>query len=164
MKSLRWAFAAVLALSGTGAQAAEAGDPAIGFRLPEFRSGEIVDLQDHAGRVVYLDFWASWCGPCRKSFPFYDDLHKRLGGDRFTIIAVNLDENPDDALGFLERNPVGFTVVLDPSAETASQWQVAAMPSSYLIGPDQLVHKAWVGFRAPHEEEIEHAVQALLSP
>ena len=155
-------LALVLVLFAADLSAASPGDPAIGFSLPDYLTGKTVSLDDYAGQVVYLDFWASWCGPCRKSFPFYDDLYKRLGGEAFTIIAVSLDENPSDALRFLDRNQVEFPVVLDPSGGSAEQWRVSGMPSSFLIDTDQKVAHAWVGFRSSHENEIEDAVRTLL--
>lgn len=156
-------LAAMLALVTTTAYAVAPGDEAIGFGLPDFHSGKMVTLADYAGQLVYLDFWASWCGPCVKSFPYYEDLYGRFGGEAFTIIAVNLDENSSDALRFLDRHPVSFPVVLDPRGETAAQWRISTMPSSYLIGPDQRVLRAWVGFKASHTKEIEDEIRAHLS-
>jgi peroxiredoxin len=157
------ALAVVLALAASVARAAGPGDAAIGFSLPEYHSGEIISLDDYAGQVVYLDFWASWCAPCLKSFPYYDDLYRQIGRERFTIIAVNLDEDTEDARRFLERHPVGFPVAFDPSGKSAAGWRIAGMPSSFLIGTDQQVKRAWVGFRMSHTQEIEDEIRALLA-
>lgn len=140
-----------------------AGETAAPMQLEDFYSGEIVSLQEYAGRVVYLDFWASWCGPCLKSMPFYEELYTRLGGENFEIIGVNLDENPDDAARFLEEHPVSFTVLLDPSGEAAGAWKIPALPSSYLIGPGQQIVRSWSGFRESHREEIEREIRAMLA-
>jgi cytochrome c biogenesis protein CcmG/thiol:disulfide interchange protein DsbE len=139
-----------------------AGETAAPMQLEEFHSGDTVSLQEFAGRVVYLDFWASWCGPCLKSMPFYEELYTRLGGENFEIIGVNLDENPDDAARFLEEHPVSFTVLLDPSGEAAGAWKIPALPSSYLIGPGQQIVRSWSGFRESHREEIEREIRAML--
>jgi thiol-disulfide isomerase/thioredoxin len=140
------------------------GDAAPGFSLPDIHGGHTVSLAEFEGKVVYLDFWASWCGPCRKSLPLYEELNSRISGEKFAIIAVNLDEDPIDARRFLEAHPVTYTVVLDPAGKVAGQWRVPAMPSSYLIGPGQRVVRAWAGFKPSHLEEIEHEILAAIPP
>jgi thiol-disulfide isomerase/thioredoxin len=142
------------------AAAVERGEPAPDFALPD-AEGRIVRLAELRGRQpIYVDFWASWCAPCRKSFPWMGDLQVRHPGLR--VIAVNLDEQRDDAARFLATVPARFTVVYDPSARTARDWRVAGMPSSFLVdrnGVVRLVHK---GFRSEDGERLDAEIQRLL--
>src|SRR5262249_47538744 len=91
------------------AAAAEPGPPAPGFTAKTFE-GKQVSLADYRGKVVFVDFWASWCSPCRESLPLYDKLAADFGGDEFTVIAVNLDETAADAKKFMAEHPVKYTV------------------------------------------------------
>ncbi len=111
---------------------------------------------------MYVDFWASWCGPCRKSLPLYEEMQASFPANSFRIIAINLDEEREDALHFMESHPVSYTVLLDPEGATASQWQIRVMPSSYLLDTNGVIVKAWAGFELSHIEEIENEIRALL--
>ena len=111
-------------------------------------------------KVVLLDFWASWCDPCRDSFPVMDELQKQYGTDGFVIIAVNVDERKADMEEFLKKNKATFTVVRDAKQKLVEKAEVSTMPSSFLIdrsGKVQFVHS---GFRngetkKKYQEEIE---------
>ena len=81
------------------------------FSLPALETGGEISLEDFRGKVIYLDFWASWCGPCRKSLPLYEQMKKSFPPDRFEIIAINLDEDRNDAARFLEKHPVSYTML-----------------------------------------------------
>jgi thiol-disulfide isomerase/thioredoxin len=139
------------------------GDDAPQLVLSEMKSGESTSLEEFTGKVVYLDFWASWCGPCRKSLPEYERMMKELPGDRFAIIAINLDENRDDAVRFLENHPVSYTVLMDPAGDTASQWQIRAMPSSFLLDTSGRVIRSWAGFKPAHIADIKNEIDLLLN-
>lgn len=120
-------------------------------------------LADLRGQVVYLDFWASWCGPCRQSFPFMNSLEAELGEQGLAVVAVNLDEETADAANFLAVHPVHFQVAGGDNTACASAFQVEAMPSSYLIdraGRLRLVHH---GFRAGDAETLRARIEALLA-
>ncbi len=155
------ALTMILATSALPAGAARVGpvtpgQPAPAFTLPA-RDGD-VSLASLQGKVVYLDFWASWCEPCRRSFAWMKTLHEKYG-DRLAIVAIDLDRRRDDADGFLERNPVPFTIAFDPSGKVAEAFHVAAMPSSFVIGPDGKVLHAQAGF----DPKKTPAVEALLA-
>lgn len=130
--------------------------------LPEITTGRTVTLDSLRGQVVYLDFWASWCGPCRESLPLYEQMRRELPDDGVRIVAINLDENLADAERFLERHPVSYTVLLDPAGASAGQWRIKAMPSSFLLDAEGNVIRSWAGFQASHLEEIRNAILELV--
>ena len=144
------------------ATAAQTGQPAPTLVLPRLENGNSVSLSDFKGQVVYVDFWASWCGPCRQSLPLYESLYKRLPARRFQILAINLDEDTKDAKSFLSRHPVSYPVLVDPAGISARTWLVPVMPSSYLAdGNGNLAH-TYAGFKPSHMEKIEHDIKTLL--
>jgi thiol-disulfide isomerase/thioredoxin len=115
------------------------------------------------GQVVYLDFWASWCGPCRKSFPWMNAIHTKYKDQGFTIVSINVDKEQSLADKFLRENPINFTVIYDPKGDVAKQFKLRGMPSSYLIDRTGKVVSAHVGFfdkkQASYEEEIKQLIQ-----
>jgi len=114
------------------------------------------------GRVVWVDFWASWCVPCRRSFPWLNSMHRKYGPDGLQIIAVNLDKDRALADKFLAEVPAEFALLFDPAGELAKRFGVQAMPSSYLIDTEGNVLATHAGFRtadaANYEQAIEHAL------
>lgn len=143
--------------------ALELDQPAIDFRLADLETGRLVSLEDYDDKVVYIDFWASWCAPCRRSLPLYESLKKRLPESDVAIVAINLDEEAEPALEFLGKHPVSYTVLHDPAGTTAEQWRIPAMPTSFLLGRDHRVIKVWAGFKTSHMEEIEREIHSALS-
>jgi len=138
------------------------GDTAPPFSLPAMENGQPRPLSDFKSKVIYVDFWASWCGPCRKSLPLYEEMKAEFPEDRFEIVAINLDEERSDAVRFLEKHPVSYVILLDPAGTSAIQWQVQAMPSSFLVGVDGKIIQAWTGFTPSHLEGIENAIRLSL--
>ncbi len=116
--------------------------------------GEL-NLADHTGKVVVLDFWASWCGPCRRSFPWLNEMHNKYGPDGLVIIGVNLDASRDDAMDFLDEIPADFHIYFDRDAALATEYGVEAMPSSFVIGRDGEVRASHRGFKVKQEAEYE---------
>lgn len=121
-----------------------------------------VDLAALKGRVVYLDFWASWCGPCRKSFPWMSDLQARYASQGLSVVAVNLDEDHAQVEKFLAAYPPGFTVAYDPKGTSAEHYDVQGMPSSYLIDRAGRIRARHVGFREADSAAREAEVRKLL--
>ena len=130
------------------------------FSLPG--DGVTHDLSKLKGKVVYIDFWASWCVPCRKSFPWMNDMRNRYDRKDLQIIAINLDSNRDDAMKFLEKVPANFDIAYDPDGEIAAKYDLQVMPSSYLINRKGEVVFAHKGFREGDTAEIEAKIQKLL--
>ncbi len=151
---------AVAAAVASPARALEAGLPAPELVLPGLK--DTVNLAQFKGKVVYLDFWASWCGPCRQSFPFMNQLQAKYGQQGLQVVAVNLDANRADALSFLTEVPAQFPIALDPKGETARRFDVKAMPSSLIVGRDGKVLIVHKGFRTEDRQALEQQIQALL--
>jgi len=107
-----------------------------------------LELEKYAGKVVYVDFWASWCAPCRKSFPWMWTMTQRYGAKGFVVITVNLDKNEKLAQDFLAEFPgIGLPVVMDPEAALAKEWKVEAMPTSFLLdrkGKTRYTHRGFL--------------------
>ncbi|MBU6206241.1 MAG: redoxin family protein [Alphaproteobacteria bacterium] len=123
-----------------------------------------VNLQQYRGKVVYLDFWASWCIPCRQSFPFMEEMQNMYGHQGLVILAVNLDRNRKLADTFLQDiGPHNFTVDYDPKGTTPTEYKVNAMPTSVLIGRDGRVRFRHEGFVPRAEQAYESHIEELLS-
>jgi cytochrome c biogenesis protein CcmG, thiol:disulfide interchange protein DsbE len=127
------------------------------FTLPS-RDGT-VSSDSLRGKVVYLDFWASWCGPCRGSFPWLRSLHERYGSKGLVVVAVNLDKTRADADAFLEQFPAPFTVAFDPAGKTPEAYHVAAMPTSFLIGRNGAIVHRHAGFNPKQTAKIEALIE-----
>jgi thiol-disulfide isomerase/thioredoxin len=143
------------------AGASATGDVAPGFVLPT-AAGDAVSLERLRGKVVYVDFWASWCGPCRRSFPWMNAMHRKYGDRGFTIVAINVDRKRADAERFLGEVPAEFTVVYDAPGATPAAYAVKGMPSSYLIDAAGTIVAVEQGFRAERAGEIEAKVRAMI--
>ena len=130
------------------------------FTLPT--ETDSVSLAKLSGKVVYLDFWASWCAPCRKSFPWMQELQSRYKDKGLVVIAVNLDKNNDKAKEFLKQFPNDFIVAFDPDGKVAEQYKVMGMPSSYLIDPKGQIYFSHIGFREADTDQLETQIRKLL--
>ena len=123
----------------------------------------VVRLSDNKGKVVYLDFWASWCGPCKQSFPWMNAMQEKYKNNGFEIIAVNLDANNEDAQKFLISTMAKFTVAFDSKGQTPIKYGVKGMPTSYLIDRDGKIVMQHMGFNASDRENLEKKIQNLLA-
>lgn len=121
-----------------------------------------VALADYRGKVVYLDFWASWCGPCRQSFPWMNRMQSQYGNRGLQIIGVNLDAKLPDARAFLTETPANFVVAYDPKGVTPRNYAVKGMPTSVLIGADGQVLYQHVGFTNADRAELERQIKLAL--
>lgn len=150
------------ALLGASANAQTVGKPAPAFDLPSTVAPNL-RLADLKGRVVLVDFWASWCGPCKQSFPWMNDMHAKYGPKGLTIIGVNLDKKREDADKFLAATPAQFAVAFDSAGKVAQSYQPKGMPTSFLIGADGVVRNVHVGFRDSDRDALELELAAALA-
>jgi len=121
-------------------------------------------LDEHKGEVIYLDFWASWCGPCRKSFPWMNKVAAKYKQQGFSIISVNLDTNKAFATKFLNEMPTSFTVIYDPKGKIAKHFKIQGMPSSMLIGRDGKIKSRHTGFFTNKISLYQQEIEQLLIP
>ncbi len=154
----KFALWALMAMTGFGAMIAGpvSAEPRV-MTLDEYRSTET------PSRLIYLDFWASWCTPCRQSFPWMNEIQAKYADEGLRVVAVNLDTEADAAQRFLRQVPATFDVVLDPKAELAQQFEVPAMPTSYLIGMDGTILDRHEGFRAADRDDLEAGIKLALT-
>lgn len=122
-----------------------------------------LDLSHHEGKVVIVDFWASWCVPCRRSFPWMNDMHDKYTADGLVIIAVNLDRSAEDAARFLAQYPAKFEIVYDPTGKLAKKYGVEVMPSSIIIGRNGEMIERHAGFKVKRQDEYEATIRAALN-
>jgi thiol-disulfide isomerase/thioredoxin len=154
-----------LTLGANAAQALDVGDTAPAFTLPSLRATEVpLALATQRGKVVYVDFWASWCAPCRISMPLLDELRTRLQseGAAFEVLAVNVDADAADGRDFLLDMPVTYPVVSDPAGATPAAYELQGMPTGFLLdetGKVRLIHQ---GFKRGDIAPLEREIRSLL--
>jgi thiol-disulfide isomerase/thioredoxin len=119
-------------------------------------------LDNYRGKVIYLDFWASWCGPCRKSFPWMNEMQRKHSPQGFTVVSVNLDANKSLATKFLEDSPAEFDIVYDAKGKIAKHFAIKGMPSSMMIGRDGEIKSTHTGFYINKTTAYEKEIEALL--
>ncbi len=126
-------------------------------------SGEPLSLEALRGKVVYVDFWGSWCLPCRESLPFLNRIRNSLLRDDFEVLAINLDELSEDATRFLGNYPVDYPVLADPNHTSLPTYGVDVLPSSFLIDRQGQICTSHVGFSSAHKDTIEEEIRALVA-
>jgi thiol-disulfide isomerase/thioredoxin len=126
-------------------------------------AADTLDLAHYRGKVVLVDFWASWCTPCRRSFPWLNEMQRKYGERGLVVIGVNVDSTRGAAEEFLRDVPSQFQIIYDPSGALATQYQVPGMPSSFLFGPDGKLISNHIGFQQSARDEREAELQRLLS-
>jgi len=147
-----WHLAAVLLLVAGG--------------LAESRTAQAqdaLDLEAYRGKIVWVDFWASWCTPCRRSFPWLNEVMEKYADDGFVVIGVNVDKERELATQFLAEVPARFPIVYDPDGRLAKDYEVLGMPSSFLIGRDGKIIGSHIGFRREEQENYEASISSALS-
>jgi thiol-disulfide isomerase/thioredoxin len=136
------------ACCATGARAGElkawTGGRTPGLVLKDMQ-GATHDLADYRGKVVLVNFWATWCEPCRDEMPAMQQLKRNLAGRPFEVVAVNLAESETKVNDFLRRFPLDFTIVLDRNSEARRDWKVKLLPTSFVIAPDGGIRYSVVG-------------------
>ena len=136
------------------------------FSLPEIDDRKVVKLSDYKGKAVLIDFWASWCGPCRQSMPEYNALRNKLQKHEatkdFEILAINVDVTTEEALHFLERFPVDFPILEERSGNSQRDYDLLTLPTSFLIDPDGYIRFGHQGFNSGYIDYLEKEVRAIL--
>jgi len=154
---------AVLALSGRDAAAAL---PAIGAAAPDFASrsdsGRNVRLSELRGQVVLINFWASWCNPCRQELPLLNKIYAQYRATGFVLLAVNVDDNRKDAEVMLKRLGLRFPTLFDSNKNVAKLYGVDAMPATLVIDRDGRVRHVHRGYYDGYERKYEQQVRELL--
>jgi thiol-disulfide isomerase/thioredoxin len=143
------------------AHAVEANAPAPDFTLNGAVSRQ-VQLAALRGKLVYLDFWASWCAPCRRSFPWMNAMQEKYGPRGLVVVGVNVDQRRPDAERFLAQVPAKFTIAYDPQGAVPKLYAITAMPSSVLIDQEGRVLSVHAGFRDEERDELERKIRAAL--
>ncbi|HHQ14695.1 MAG TPA: TlpA family protein disulfide reductase [Chromatiales bacterium] len=157
----RISLLAVLAIVVSGAIAGEVSGPAPDFSLVN-RQGQTVSLSDLKGQVVLINFWATWCGPCRKEMPLLEQLYERYEPLGFTLLGVNVEENPKDADAFLKETPVTFPVLFDPDNRVSKMYDVSAMPSTVLVDRKGQMRFLHHGYQEGYENEYQNQIRLLV--
>lgn len=149
------------ALTVSSLSAGELAGQAPNFTL-QSRDGETVSLADLTGEVVMVNFWATWCGPCRQEMPHLEALHQRYSDLGFTLLGVNVEEDSSGAEKFLEETPVSFRILFDPNSEVSQLYDVVAMPSTVMIdraGNMRYIHH---GYQPGYENDYQTQIRSLL--
>jgi len=164
IKKIKWLFFIIpmLSLFTTTSLAEHLDQVSPSCALTTLDGNPAHNLQELKGKVVYMDFWASWCPPCVKSFPFLNELDHELKEQGLHVIGVNLDEKVADAQEFIAKHPVDFSIVADPSKQCAQSFEVMAMPTSYLIDRKGNIRHIHQGFRPGESEELRALITQLV--
>jgi thiol-disulfide isomerase/thioredoxin len=129
--------------------------------LPDLQ-GRVHRLADYRGKVVLLNFWASWCGPCREETPSLEVLRRALRAEPFVVLAVNVGEDARAARRFVQVAGVGFTVLLDRDREAMREWGAQALPTTFVIGPDGRIRYRHVGARDWSSDAVRGAIRRMM--
>lgn len=143
-------------------QAVEAGAPAPSCKLAALDSSPALESGQLLGKVVYVDFWASWCVPCVWSFPFLNTLEHDLSSRGLVVLGVDVDENTGDASAFLQHHPARFAVGADPKGECPKAYGLHGMPTSYLVDRKGVVRYVHSGFRDGDRGELRRKIEQVL--
>ncbi len=153
-----FALASSLALS---AAAEELSGPAPDFDLAVMDGGRI-KLSELKGQVVMVNFWATWCGPCREEMPHLEALYQRYSDLGFTLLGVNVEEDSSGADEFLAETPVSFPILFDPGNDVSELYDVVAMPSTVMIDREGNMRYIHHGYKPGYENDYQSQIRALL--
>jgi thiol-disulfide isomerase/thioredoxin len=142
--------------------------PEVGYLAPEFTletlgGGKMVNLSDYKGKVVLLNFWATWCIPCRKEMPSMEELYKVLKERGFEVLAVNLERFAEEKVSlFVSNYGLTFPILLDKDQKTAVTYQIRAIPTTYIIGKDGVIKEKIVGDKNWTRQELVEKIEGLM--
>ncbi len=154
--------AAILAFLSISVSAKELSGKAPDFSTKTL-TGETVKLSDYKGKVVMINFWASWCAPCRQEMPLLEEISKEMEKAGFVLLGLNIDEEVSDAKDFLKTSPVTFPILLDPEGKVAELYQVQTMPSSFFIDRKGNLSHLHSGYKPGEEDDYRKVIKKLLA-
>lgn len=156
-------FSAICLLAAQFAYSAKVGDDAPSFRARTLNGAETVSNADLEGKVVFVDFWASWCPPCLKSLPEFESLQTSFSGrDDVVVLAINLDENPQDAKDFINKIDITYKILADKDGVIPESFGVNAMPTSYVIDKSGVIRYVHSGYKSGDVNKIKAEIEKLL--
>ncbi|HWL95637.1 MAG TPA: TlpA disulfide reductase family protein [Phycisphaerae bacterium] len=168
MKGIRFALLAVLLVGVPGffvasslASSGLAGQEAPDFALKS-AGGANMRLSEQRGNVVMINFWATWCGPCRQEMPLLDDLYVRYERAGFSLLGVNIDDDSSRAMEMVEELGVSFPVLFDERKEVSKLYQVEAMPVTVLVDREGTIRHVHLGYKPGYEEKYLTEIRSLL--
>lgn len=155
-------FSLVFVLMVSPIHALSVGGTIPSISLPELSSKAPTSLESFRGNVVLIDFWGSWCIPCKASFPQYEKFHREYGSQGFTVVGVNEDESVASAQEFLATYPVTFTILHDVGKAAAKTFNPAQMPTAFLVDREGKIAKIYEGFRESEVSQMKSDIERLL--
>ncbi len=161
MGSVVITLALMSAPAGNGSAAGVVASPAAEFSLKS-RSGEAVSLGDLKGQVVLINFWATWCGPCRKEMPLMEQIQKKYAPLGFTMLGINVEEDTRLMDAFLKDVSVSFPILLDPANGVSKLYNVSAMPSTVIVDRKGNVRFIHQGFQPGDESKYQDMIRQLI--
>lgn len=161
MKKLTLAYLFLFCVFAGQAASAELDKSAPDFTLKSL-SGENVRLKELTGQVVLVNFWASWCGPCRKEMPLLDELHSKYNDLGFTVLGINVEQQNQKAKDFITELNVSFPVLLDDENTVSKLFDVEAMPTTVIIDRNSTLRYLHYGYKAGDEKLYKKMVKALI--
>ncbi len=155
---------ALVLFTGCSAESVRSG-PQVGLKAPVFElkdlNGQTISLEDFRGKAVLLNFWATWCGPCRGEMPYLEEIYQEWSNKKLVLLAVNIGESSSQAKGYLQNNNLSLPVLLDTREVVAQQYNITAIPTTFFVDKDGIIQDKVVGsFR--DKETIESYIYKIV--
>jgi peroxiredoxin len=163
---MRRLLAGLLALGCFASAGAQNLKPWRGGETPQLEAPDIDGashrLAQYRGKVVLVNFWASWCAPCREEMPSIERLRQAMAGRPFAVLAVNVGESGRVARDFASKVPVGFPLLLDRDTSIAKKWGAKLLPATFIVGPDGAIRYSYLGELDWAREDVRAALEKLM--
>ena len=158
--AMRIIYISILLITSNNAFALNKGDAAPPLNGSEVRQSDKMELEQFLGKTVLVDFWATWCIPCRQSFPHLNELQAKLKDDDFVVLSVNASDTRQDISRFIKKYPVTFPILINVPNSQIQKYNIQGLPTSYLIDKKGLIIKHFIGFKPRYLSEIKTSVLA----